>query len=208
MAASKSDTELMLDFQKGHEQAFAELVERYRLPLLNFFYRLSWDRQTAEDCCQEVFCRVFRRRKEYVPTASFPTYLYRIGKNLWIDRYRARRNAPEMASLDAEVGDGGQTLGAAVDAGSADPSRGAETRDELRCVRRALDALAPELRETLVLVKYQGLKYAEAAEVLGVPVGTVRSRIHAAIEQVRSLLRREAGRAGREGRNGQRHEDL
>jgi len=186
---SKSDADLMLEFKiTGREEAFAELVERYKVPLLNFFYRLTWDRQASEDCCQEVFCRLFRHRKRYRPTASFATYLYRIGRNLWIDRYRSRRNAPSSVSLDAELGKSGRPLGGLVAADALDPSHGPEVKDEFARVRRALASLAPDLKETLILVKYQGLKYAEAAETLGVPIGTVRSRIHSALEQLRSVL--------------------
>ena len=192
---AKSDAELMKEFQAGREEAFAELVTRYKAPLLNFFYRLMWDRQLSEDFCQEVFCRVFRHRRDYVPSAGFATYLYRIGMNLWIDRYRSARNAPRQVSLDMEVGDGGHTVGGLIAADGNDPSHAPEVRDELGRVRGALNSLAPELRETLILVKYQGLKYGEAAEALGVPIGTVRSRIHAALEQVRSILRVPVGPA-------------
>ena len=188
-AMSKTDAELMLEFKiTGREEVFAELVERYKLPLLNYFYKLTWDRQAAEDCCQEVFCRLFRHRKRYRPTASLATYLYRIGRNLWIDRYRSTRNVPPAVSLDAEVSESGHPLGAVVSDGGSDPSHGPEVQDEFRRVRRALGSLAPELRDALILVKYQGLKYAEAAEVMDVPIGTIRSRIHAALEQVRSIL--------------------
>lgn len=192
MTTIKSDAELMLEFQAGSEAAFNELVARYKTPLLNFFFRLSWDRQFSEDCCQEVFCRLFRHRKDYVPSASFATYVYRISRNLWIDRYRVRQTTPAPVSLDAEAVEDGDSFGAFVRAETADPSHGVEVADEINRVRRALDSLPPALKETLVLVKYQGLKYAEAADALGVPVGTVRSRIHAAIEQVRSMLEAEA----------------
>jgi len=188
---ARSDDQLMLEFQKGSEAAFEELVGRYRVPLLNYFYKLLWDRQAAEDCSQEVFCRVFRSRSRYTPSASFAAYLYRIGRNLWIDRYRAGRNAPKAGSLDTEAGASGHSVGSLVAADTADPSEHLGVEDEFRRVRGALDSLAPELKETLILVKYQGLKYAEAATALGVPIGTVRSRIHAAIEQVRSILRVE-----------------
>jgi RNA polymerase sigma-70 factor, ECF subfamily len=186
---SKSDAELMLEFRDtGREQLFADLVARYKRLLLNFFYRLTWDRQASEDFSQEVFCRVYRSRDRYEPTASFATYLYRIGRNLWIDRYRSTKNAPGTMSLDTQIGDSGHAMGDLVAGEVDDPSRRMEVADEFRRVQHALDCLADELRETLVLVKYQGLKYAEAAEVLGVPIGTVRSRIHAALEQVRGLL--------------------
>ena len=184
---SKTDAELMIEFRDGNDEAFAELVERYKVPLMNYFYRLMWDRHLAEDCCQEVFCRVFRHRNDYEPRASFASYLYRIGRNLWIDMYRSQKNSPQSVSLDRETEDCGP-VSAIIEGTIQDPSQGSETDDEVRRVKRALRLLPPDLRETLVLVKYQGLKYHEAAEALGIPIGTVRSRIHTALEQVRAAL--------------------
>jgi RNA polymerase sigma-70 factor (ECF subfamily) len=187
---SKTDRELMLAFQQsGRESVFAKLVDRYKVPLINYFYRLTWDRQASEDCCQEVFCRIFRHRKNYVPSAKFATYIYRIARNLWIDRYRSLKAAPRPLSLDTPLSDTGDTMGDLVESSSTEePDHHIETYDEFRRVQQALDTLSPDLRETLLLVKYQGLKYSEAAGVLAVPVGTVRSRIHAALGQVRSIL--------------------
>jgi RNA polymerase sigma-70 factor (ECF subfamily) len=194
---SKSDADLMIEFRRtGRAAAFEELVRRYKVRLVNYFHRLTWDLHVAEDLSQEVFCRLFRYRDNYRPTASFATYLYRIGRNLWIDRYRSRRNAPHTVSLDAEVSDTDYAAGELIASNVYDPSQRMETSDEYGRVKAALDTLAPELRETLILVKYEGLKYAEAAAVLSVPVGTVRSRIHAAIQQLRSLLEVPAGKAG------------
>ena len=184
----KSDSDLMMEFQQGREEAFGEIVARYKLPLLNYFYKLLWDRQLSEDFSQEVFCRIFRHRARYVPSASFATYLYRIGRNLWIDRYRSQRNKLRAASLDADADGGGHSIGGLIPGDGKDPSYRPELADEFGRIQQALDAVAPDLRDTLILVKYQGLKYAEAAEVLGVPIGTVRSRIHAAIKQIRQLL--------------------
>ena len=189
---AKSDAELMKELQQGRDDAFAELVARHRRPLLNYFYKLLWDRQLSEDFCQEVFCRVFRHRDRYVPSASFATYLYRIGRNLWIDRYRSERHSPVGPSLDVAVDNDGHAMSGLLAADVQDPSHQAEQADEVLRVRRALDCLAPELKETLILVKYQGLKYAEAAAALEVPIGTIRSRIHAAVEQIRDRLNVEA----------------
>jgi RNA polymerase sigma-70 factor (ECF subfamily) len=195
-AMSKSDADLMIEFKRtGREAAFEELVERHKIRLINYFHRLTWDRQLAEDFSQEVFCRVFRYRKRYRPTASFATFLYRIGRNLWIDRYRSTRNAPATVSLDAEAGESDHAIGDLMASDAGDPSDEMETADEFKRVKHALDRLAPELRETLILVKYQGLKYAEAAAVLDVPIGTIRSRIHSAIEQVRQILHVSTGTA-------------
>ena len=100
----ESDSELMERFRDGDDDAFPVLVQRFQRPLVNFFYRLTWDRFTSEDYTQEVFARLIRHRKSYQRSAKFSTYLFRIARNYWIDRYRERTNAPKMTSLNVTVG--------------------------------------------------------------------------------------------------------
>ena len=97
----ESDSELMERFRDGDDDAFPAIVQRFQRPLVNFFYRLTWDRFTSEDYAQEVFARLIRHRKSYKRSAKFSTYLFRIAKNYWIDRYRERVKAPKMTSLKA-----------------------------------------------------------------------------------------------------------
>src|SRR2546429_395316 len=82
---ARSDVQLMLDVKAGDEQSFALLLHRYRSPLINFLYRMVRNREQAEDLAQEVFIRVYRAREEYVPSAKFTTWLFRIATNLELD---------------------------------------------------------------------------------------------------------------------------
>jgi len=186
----RPDSELMLEFQQmDNEEAFAELVSRYQQPLVNFFYRLMWDKQLAEDLSQEVFCRVFVHRKSYKAQAKFSTYLFRIARNLWIDHYRSQGKAPQFASLSMPVGDEGD--GELIDnIPSKDPPAVDGQPELARRLQLALDQLSQEQKLVFLLSKNQGMKYAEIAETLDVPVGTVRSRMHSAVQKLQKILRK------------------
>ena len=192
---SRSDAELMLEFQQtDNEDAFAELVEKYQKPLINFFYRLLWDEQRAEDLTQEVFCRVFVHRKSYKAKAKFSTYVFRIARNLWIDHYRSQGKNPRVTSLYVPVGkDGsGQELIDTIPAPDSAETTAAQSEIALK-LQEALSQLSEEQRLTFALAKNQGMKYAEIAETLRVPVGTVRSRMHSAVQKLQRILREQTG---------------
>src|SRR2546429_6660526 len=99
----RSDVQLMLDVQAGDEQSFALLLHRYRTPLVNFLYRMVRNREQAEDLAQEVFLRVYRAREDYVPSAKFTTWLFRIATNLALNSVRDNRYQRMEISLDAPV---------------------------------------------------------------------------------------------------------
>ena len=84
------DVELMLAFKQGDYNAFALLVERHQLGLIQFFYAQGGDRALAEDCTQEVWRKIFRAREDYTHRAQFKTYLLRVARNLWIDVFRSK----------------------------------------------------------------------------------------------------------------------
>src|ERR1700704_2518530 len=115
---ARSDVQLMLDVKAGDEQSFALLLQRYRSPLVNFLYRMVRNREQAEDLAQEVFIRVYRARAEYVPSAKFTTWLFRIATNLALNAIRDTRHQRMEVSLDApmkvDLEEGGErTLGGA-----------------------------------------------------------------------------------------------
>src|SRR4030088_2846572 len=89
---ARSDVQLMLDVKAGDEQSFALLLHRYRSPLVNFLYRMVRNREQAEDLAQEVFIRVYRARADYVPSAKFTTWLFRIATNLALSSWRETRD--------------------------------------------------------------------------------------------------------------------
>ena len=183
-----SDAELMQRFGEGDDEAFHALVERHQRGLLNFFYRRCWDRDFARDCVQEVFLRLIRHRGRWTPRAKFTTYMYRIAENYWIDRYRSRRAAPGMASLDAPVSgaDGsadGVDLAGVLPGGDRAPGDLAAADELGERIRAAVDTLTHDQRQVFDLAQTKGLRYADIGELLGIPVGTVKSRMHAAVQR-------------------------
>src|ERR1700748_2089073 len=91
-AMVRTDVQLMLDVKAGDEASFELLLQRYRTPLVNFLYRMVRNREQAEDLAQEVFLRVYRAREDYVPSAKFTTWLFRIATNLALNSVRDTRH--------------------------------------------------------------------------------------------------------------------
>lgn len=186
-----SDAELMRRFGSGDDDAFRRLVERHERPLTGFFWRRCLDRAIAEDCVQEVFLRLVRHRGAWRPEAKFTTYLYRIAENHWIDRYRSRKSAPPEASLDGlvdeELGDASSTFASA----DAAPGELAAQRELGERIRRAVMRLSDEQRAVFALAETRGMKYEDIGRVMGIPVGTVKSRMHAAVTRLREILAEE-----------------
>src|SRR5262249_42397182 len=146
---------------------------------------------TAEDCAQDVFLKLFRTRESYEPKARFSTYLFSIARHHWIDVVRHRAAGPTVVSGDAP-GDDDDERGRDryVDRGPAVDD--AARREELAAaIRRAVAALPVEQREVFALVQQEGMKYAEIAQVLSIPVGTVKSRVHAVMGALKAALERE-----------------
>jgi RNA polymerase sigma-70 factor (ECF subfamily) len=185
------DAELMRRFGEGDDEAFRRLVDRHERALLGFFWRRCLDRALAEDCVQEVFLRLVRHRGSWRPDAKFTTYLYRIAENHWIDRYRSKKSAPQTASLDGLLDDD-QTGGASAFAASgAAPGERAAAIELGERIRRAVLRLTDEQRAVFALAETRGMRYEDIGRVLSIPVGTVKSRMHAAATRLRELLAEE-----------------
>lgn len=188
----EEDAELMLAFKRGDYNAFSILVERYQRPLIRFFFAQSLDRALAEDCAQEVWRKIFRARSDYSPRALFKTYLFRVARNHWIDVYRSNAKTAGTVSLDASGDERtGRALTGAV-AGDAPTPMIELSRRELReRLETAMSQLTDAHREVFVLAELQGLRYAEIGEILGIPIGTVKSRMFNAVRRLRELLGRD-----------------
>jgi RNA polymerase sigma-70 factor (ECF subfamily) len=165
-----TDEQLMLDFQRGSKEAFTELFARYREPIYGYFRRRLEDAGRAEELVQETFLAVLRAATRYEPRALFRTYLYGIA-SLQLAAER-RRGAHRVAILDLT---------------SADPPAAGNTEGAV-AVRQALEKLAPEEREVLMLREYDQLSYAEIAALQRVPINTVRSRLFRARLALKELL--------------------
>lgn len=177
-----SDESLMLRFCTHHDEAaFETLVHRYERELFGFLRRYLHDAELAEDVFQATFLRVYLKGESFEAGRQFRPWLYAIATHQAIDAQR-RNKRHRMVSLDNHAGD--DDIGTLVDmlAGNvqtaAEQLQAEEARD---WVRSAVDDLPEPLRAALVLVYHQGMKYREAADVLGIPVGTVKSRLHAAL---------------------------
>jgi RNA polymerase sigma-70 factor (ECF subfamily) len=168
-----SDEALMLDFQRGSRQAFEELFARYREPLYGFFRRRLASGESADDLTQETFLAVIRATARYEPRALVRTYLYSIAfKLLAAERRRRARDQP--ADLSRISGD---------------------DSDERLWVRQALDRLDANDREILMLREYEQLSYTEIAELLRLPINTVRSRLFRARMELKSIMAPAKGEA-------------
>ena len=172
----KTDCELMLMAAKDDQAAFEQLVIRHQKPLLNFFYRLGVYTD-AEDLVQLTFVRLYRYRGKYSPDAKFTTFLYLLAKQVRVDEVRKRIRLRNLREKLAEE----NKLAEPVQADA--PYTGAS--DDLQA---ALAQLSEAHREVVVLGMLQDLPYTEVSEILGVPIGTVKSRMFHALRTLRRIL--------------------
>jgi len=186
---TRDDAALLAAIKTGELGAFAELVDRHQRSLTNFFYHLSWDRQAAEDCAQEVFLRVYSHLDRYEPQAKFTTFLFRIARNLWIDRMRTAAVHGKPLSLDGTGGGGDERrLQDRVASRAPSPVEILAREEQQDALRRAIDRLPEEQKAVVILSEIQGMKYQDIAVILDVPVGTVKSRMHTAMDKLKDLL--------------------
>ncbi len=183
----EDDRELMAVAAGGSREAFDALVTRWSARLLSFFFRQCGDRGLAEDCVQEVFVRLYRSRDRYQPDAGFATFLFTIARHYWIDVARARRVRPDQRARGDDGEEGEDRLDRVVDQGTT-PAFDAMRADDLLRLRTALSRLPETLRDAVQLGVIESLPYSEVSAILGIPVGTVKSRVHAAVQALRTLL--------------------
>lgn len=186
---SDADVKLMLSFKEGDENAFGQLITKHSGGLINYFYRQGVDRSIAEDFCHEVFIKLYEYRKKYTATAKFTTFLYRMAHNHFIDYCRSRKNKPQLHSIDEPFSENSdQGLKSDLVGKSENPMESVVQGELKNLLEDALNTLPPDQREVFVLSEIHGMKYAEISEVLGIPVGTVKSRMFNSIQKLRSVL--------------------
>ena len=186
-----SDAELMARAVEDDESAFAGLVERYQDVLLNFFLRRGVSYADGQDLAQRTLLRLWRYRKRYVPTAKLTTFLFLLAGQVSIDFFRAeghRHGLEEELARQAEVAAAAGTMSTAGEAAA--PCRLADPGDDGsgERVRRAVASLPPGMRDVVELGVFQDLPYADVAAILGIPEGTVKSRMFNAVRKLKELM--------------------
>lgn len=177
----RTDEELLEAYGAGETPAFRVLVERYRDELMRFLYRFMGSRDAAEDVFQEAFLQVHQSLETFDTTRRFKPWLFTIAANKGRDLHR-KKNRRSALELSAEVGEaGGPTFVDLMEIDVPAPSAALDERERDRMVQEALDTLPDHHREILLLAYFQRLTYAQMADQLDVPIGTVKSRLHAAV---------------------------
>jgi RNA polymerase sigma-70 factor (ECF subfamily) len=179
---SVSDEWLMQAYLDGNKSAFGVLVSRYERELYGYLRRILGDDALAEDVFQNTFLAVHLKRHLYQAGRPFRPWVYAIASRQAIDTLRRNRRhqLPSLdAAIDNEMGSASLADGLADDEPS--PESAAHRREQRTMVQAAVGRLADHLRTVLVLAYYQGMNYQQIADVLGIPIGTVKSRLHAAV---------------------------
>lgn len=176
------DVQLMLSVKQGDEEAFEELCRRYRRQLSGFFYSLCWNADAAQDYAQEVLVCLWLARDRYEPTGAFRSYVFKIARNHWLTALRKRKCRPEPMLLEeawqpVEDESGLEKLLIA--------------RYEDRRIKLVIADLPEHYRLVFVLSHFQDMKYAEIAEILEIPLGTVKSRMSAAVRILKEQISKE-----------------
>jgi RNA polymerase sigma-70 factor (ECF subfamily) len=197
-----TDEELMSRYRDGGpEDLFTELVHRYERELYRYLARYLGDPSLAEDVFQNTFLQIHLKRGLYEDGRSFRPWLYAIATHQAVDTLRKAGRHP-VVSLDQRISpaqresEAGSLLDLLVNEG-AGPLAELQEQERQKWVRDSIERLPDTLRQTLILAYHQDLKYREIADILKIPVGTVKSRLHAALSKLQDMAR-SANRDGKE----------
>jgi RNA polymerase sigma-70 factor (ECF subfamily) len=185
-----SDQEIVAWARTGYERAYRELVRRYERPVFSLIYRMVRDRERCEDLAQETFVKVLNALDSYRPEFKFSSWIFKIANNAAIDHLR--RKELDTLSLDGapDATDPERREGTTLQL--ADPTENAleelEARELGGQIERAIAQLRPEYRSCILLRHVEGYPYEEIAEILELPLGTVKTYIHRARVELRAIL--------------------
>lgn len=186
------DSELLKRCLAGDDSAWEALLRVYTRKIYNFCYRFTGRSDEAEDVAQEVFIKVFQTLRSYdAAQGSFSTWLHRVARNHLVDHYRRTKKDRVTSSIDEDA-----TLLEDTPSHEIGPTGHVEARERKELLQRGLDQLSPDLREAVVLRDLHDLDYMEVAQVLGVPEGTVKSRINRGRLELGRILKRMEGLGG------------
>jgi RNA polymerase sigma-70 factor (ECF subfamily) len=179
----RTDEQLLSDYRSGSGAAFAQLVNRYQRELFHFLVRFLGDRAAAEDVFQEAFLQVHQSAEQFDPTRRFRPWLFTIAANKARDLLRSqsrRPTSPLQASISQGDNDSGEFIDLMEAAGEL-PSEPMEREELQKLVQKTVMQMPEHLREILLLSYFHQFPYKQISEILGIPLGTVKSRLHAAV---------------------------
>ena len=180
-----SDEQLMFLFQGGNENAYIELVNRYKDKLINFIFNYLGDIDSSEDVVQETMIKLYQKKHYYKEIAKFSTWLYTIAKNLANTELRKRKQRKTTLLSQFSKDD------KMYDLPSNDNEVGQEIQTEIvsKIIREAVDQLSEKFKTVITLRDIQQLSYEDISEIIDVPIGTVKSRINRARLQLQVELK-------------------
>ena len=195
MAAARgeaTDEMLMVRYQRGDREAFAELVRRYKTPIYNFVIRQLRQPTTAEDVTQDAFLRVVQNAAEFKHEARFSTWLYTIARNLCVDHLRKQklRRHPSLDQPKAGSDDDSRPMVESIadQHPRASVERSAASSEVAGCIVDAVDQLPEEQREVFLMREIANLPFKDIASITGVPENTVKSRMRYALDRLQAAL--------------------
>ena len=185
-----TDQDVVLRARDGQEAAYRELIRRYERPVFSLIYRMVRDRETAEDLAQETFIKVLNAIASYRPEFKFSSWVFKIANNTAIDHLRRREldTLSLQGSPHASTPDAIEATTLQVSDGSETPLDEVEARELGAEIEVAINQLRPEYRSCILLRHVEGRPYEEIAEMLDLPLGTVKTYIHRARHELREAL--------------------
>jgi RNA polymerase sigma-70 factor, ECF subfamily len=185
-----SDQDVVLRARSGHEAAYRELIRRYERPVFALLFRMVRDRELAEDLAQETFVKALNAIESYRPEFKFSSWIFKIANNAAIDHLRRREL--DTLSLDgsphAETPEAMQATALQIGARQESPLDTVEAKELGTAIEAAIGLLRPEYRSCILLRHVEGRAYEEIAEMLDLPLGTVKTYIHRARNELRLSL--------------------
>ncbi len=185
-----TDQEVVRHAVIGREAAYRELIRRYQRPVFSLVFRMVRDRELAEDLAQETFVKVLNAIDSYRPEYKFSSWIFKIANNAAIDHLR--RRSLDTLSLDgsphAETAEAIEATTLQISDGAESPLDEVANRELGSRIERAINRLRPEYRNCILLRHVEGRPYEEIAEILDLPLGTVKTYIHRARNELRILL--------------------
>ena len=182
-----SESELMRRTVAGDSSAYEELVRRFELPLQRFLWGMLSDEEEARDVAQDAFMQAFRNREKFNQAMSFKTWLFTIARNRAISVLRRRRFQPISAEVESHGDDGPSNMLEQVPDDATNPRENLVIAEDARWLRRALERLDERHRTVLEMKYLGGMRSREIADVLGLEVGTVWSRVHHGLKKLKAL---------------------